>query len=157
MSAANKKLTTVAAGKTTEYLTVMVAGQTFGLPVLKIQDVLARQRVTRIPLAAQEIAGSLNLRGRIVTAIDVRRRLAMPQPAEGESRMMSVVVEHNQDLYSLVFDSVGEVLAFEDADFEKNPSTLDTKWREISLGIYRLEDRLVVILDVPRLLDGIGS
>lgn len=148
----------VVAGKTTEdYLTVTVMAQTFGVPVLKIQDVLARQRVTRIPLAAQEIAGSLNLRGRIVTAIDVRRRLWLPPAADGESRMMSVVVEHNQDLYSLIFDSVGEVLAFEESAFEKNPSTLDPKWRDISSGIYRLDDRLVVIIDVSRLLEGIGS
>ena len=131
---------------------MIIEGHLFGIPVLTVQDVLGVQKITRIPLAPKEIAGSLNLRGRIVTAIDVRLRLDLhPRPAE--EKAMSVVVDQGGELYSLMVDSVGEVLSLPIAKFERNPPTLDNKWREFSLGIYRLEDNLLVVLDVGRLLD----
>lgn len=136
-----------------DFLTVYIADQIFGLPVLQVQDVLGSQRVTRIPLAPPEVAGSLNLRGRIVTAIDVRKRLGLEPPEQKSGRQMSVVVELDGELYSLIIDKVGDVLALHDRDFENNPPTLDLLWREISLGIYRLEKQLLVVLDVPKLLN----
>jgi purine-binding chemotaxis protein CheW len=141
-------------GVAEEFLTMFVDGQLFGIPVLKVQDVLGEQKVTRVPLALPEIAGSLNLRGRIVTAINMRRRLGLGDLPAGQ-RTMSVVVEHHGDLYSLIVDSVGEVLALPDTDFEKTPPTLDRAWRELSMGIYRLKDKLLVILDVSDMLDAL--
>lgn len=140
-----------AEGETQDYVSMMIGGQLFGVPVLKVQDVLGTQRITRIPLAPPEVAGSLNLRGRIVTAIDVRLRLGLPSRAESETAM-SVVVDHGGELYSLLVDSVGEVLSLRVRDFERNPPTLDPRWREFSEGIHRLEQSLVVVLDVARLL-----
>ena len=135
-----------------EFVTMFIEGQMFGIPVLLVQDVLGPQKITRIPLAPPEVAGSLNLRGRIVTAIDVRLRLRLPRKKEqGES--MSVVVDLKGELYSLRVDSVGEVLSLPAAKFERNPPTLDPLWREFSTGIYRLDGKLLVVLDVPRLLD----
>jgi purine-binding chemotaxis protein CheW len=134
-----------------DFVTFFIAEQLFGIPVLKVQDVLSAHNITRIPLAPPEIAGSLNLRGRVVTAMDVRLRLGLP-PRESESSM-SIVAEHDGELYSLMVDSVGEVLALKTSDWERNPSTLDPKFREYSLGIYRLERKLLVVLDVNRLLD----
>lgn len=136
-----------------EFVTMFIEGQMFGIPVLMVQDVLGPQKITRIPLAPPEVAGSLNLRGRIVTAIDVRMRLRLPKrkPEDGEG--MSVVVDMRGELYSLRVDSVGEVLSLPSAKFERNPPTLDPLWREFSNGIYRLDDKLLVVLDVPRLLD----
>lgn len=138
-----------------DFLTIMIAGQIFGIPVLQVQDVLGAQKVTRIPLARPEVAGSLNLRGRIVTAIDVRCRLNLP-PREDKQREMSVVVEHDGELYSLIIDEVGDVMALQDSDFEHNPATLDPLWRNISAGIYRLEKQLLVVVDVPKLLDTVN-
>src|SRR5262249_19688306 len=92
-----------------DYVTMSIGAQMFGIPVLTVQDVLGPQQITRVPLAPPEVAGSLNLRGRIVTAIDVRLRLGMPKNADGKPPM-SVVVEHEGELYSLLVDSVGEVL-----------------------------------------------
>jgi len=137
-----------------EFVTMFIEGQMFGIPVLMVQDVLGPQKITRIPLAPPEVAGSLNLRGRIVTAIGVRMRLRLKQ-REGEQHGegMSVVVDMKGELYSLMVDSVGEVLSLPSAKFERNPPTLDPLWREFSNGIYRLEDKLLVVLDVPRLLD----
>jgi purine-binding chemotaxis protein CheW len=141
---------------TRDFLTVHIAGQLFGIPILQVQDVLGQQRVTRIPLAPPQIAGSLNLRGRIVTALDVRKCLALPA-YEGQKKEMSVVVEHDNELYSLIIDAVGDVLSLEDRDFEQTPATLDPLWRSVSMGIYRLEGNLLMILDVPKLLNNLGS
>lgn len=138
-------------GVVADFVTMTIADQLFGIPVLQVRDVLGPQRITRVPLAPAEVAGSLNLRGRIVTAIDVRRRLALPaRPAE--MREMSVVVDHGGELYSLIVDSVGEVLSLSGAAFEPNPATLDPQWRDVATGIYRLDGALLVVLDVSRLL-----
>ena len=141
-----------ASGESQDFVTMTIADQLFGIPVLTVQDVLGSQRITRIPLAPPEVAGALNLRGRIVTAMDVRRRLDLPGREQGKSGM-SVVVDHNGELYSLIVDSVGEVLSLPNEAFERNPATLDPKWREVSAGIYRLDGKLLVVLEVSRLLD----
>ena len=135
-----------------EFVTVTIADQLFGIPVLSVQDVLGEQRITRIPLAPGEVAGALNLRGRIVTAIDVRQRLNLP-PRPGGEPAMSVVVEHRGDPYSLLIDRVGEVLSLPADRYERNPATLDPAWRDVSEGTYRLDSELLVVLSVERLLD----
>ena len=135
-----------------EFVTFSISGQLFGIPVLQIQDVLSSYRITRIPLAPQEITGSLNLRGRVITAIDVRIRLSLPgRDADADS--MSIVAENEGELYSLMVDAVGEVLALSPSAFERNLPTLDPKFRAFSAGIYRLDGQLLVVLDVDRLLD----
>jgi purine-binding chemotaxis protein CheW len=135
-----------------EFVTMSVDGQLFGIPVLLVQDALKAQKITRIPLASREVAGALNLRGRIVTAIDLRRRLGLDRRPEGNDGM-SVVVEHGGELYSLTVDSVGEVLRFPVEQFERNPATLDPLWRRFSEGVYRLEAGLLVVLNDDSLLD----
>ena len=135
-----------------QFVSIFIAEQMFGIPVLLVHDVLGPQRITRIPLAPPEVAGSLNLRGRIVTAVDVRTRLGLekrPRDVEG----MSVVVEHLGEFYSLMVDTVGEVLSLAASDFERNPATLDQRWRDVSQGIFRLDQELLVVLDVDRLLE----
>lgn len=150
-----RKSTAAAKAETRQYVTITIDGQSFGIPVLLVHDVLGAQRITRIPLAPAEVAGSLNLRGRIVTAIDIRRRLGMrDRPAD--KAPMSVVVEEGGELYSLLVDAVGEVLTLAEADYERHPPTMDPQWRENSTGIYRLNGQLLVVLDVSRLL-AIGS
>ena len=157
--------TELAAPETQDYVTMFIDGQMFGIAVLTVQDVLGPQKITRIPLAPREVAGSLNLRGRIVTAIDVRLRLGLKQTGD-DFKGMSVVVEQGGELYSLMVDQVGEVVAagcggdevgevlsLPVAKFERNPPTLDLVWREFSAGIYRLDDKLLVVLDVAKLLD----
>ncbi|NQW10407.1 MAG: chemotaxis protein CheW [Alphaproteobacteria bacterium] len=135
-----------------QYVSFMIGDQSFGIPVLQVHDVLGPQRITRIPLSPPEIAGSLNLRGRIVTAIQARCRLGLdPLPADAET--MSIVVEHGGELYSLIVDSVGEVLTLEARDFESHPPTMAPVIRDVSNGIYRLNDSLLIVLEVPRFLD----
>jgi purine-binding chemotaxis protein CheW len=140
-----------AEGATSEFVTVTIAGQLFGLPIMRVHDVFMPDSLTRVPLAPPDVAGVLNLRGRIVTAISMRRRLGLP--AAGEGTVMAVGVDYKGEAYGLVIDAVGEVLRLPDAAREANPANLDPVWAQISAGIYRLEGRLMVILDVDRVLD----
>lgn len=140
-----------AAAEENIYVTLMLGDQLCGIPVLCVRDVLAEQTITRIPLAPPEVAGSLNLRGRIVTAIDLRRRLRLPPAPTGMPRM-SVVTEQGNELYALLIDQVAEVITLRSSDMERNPPTLPAVWAENGSGIYRLKDRLLVVLDVARLL-----
>ena len=133
------------------FLTLTVAGQGCGVPVLMVRDVLGPQAITRIPLAPPEVAGSLNLRGRIVTAIDLRRRLGLPA-REGEAKPMSIVVELGGELYSMLADSVGDVVPLRGADGAPNPPTLHPLWREVSRGVHRHDGQLLIVLDVERVL-----
>jgi purine-binding chemotaxis protein CheW len=135
-----------------DFVTVFIGEQLFGIPIGRVQDVFKPQRVTRVPLSHPDIAGVLNLRGRIVTAIDCRSRLGMaPQPGGG--LRMAVGIEHQSESYGLVIDKVGEVLSLAPSQFEANPVNLDPKWRGVSKGVYRLDGKLLVVLDVASLLD----
>ncbi|WP_417317145.1 chemotaxis protein CheW [Emcibacter sp.] len=135
-----------------DFVTIRLAGQLCGIPVLTVHDVLSSQKITRIPLAPDSVAGVLNLRGRIVTAINLRKRLGLPE-ADDESQKMSVVVEYEGEPYSLLIDKIGDVLSLPEEAYERNPVTLDSCWQEVSGGIYRLENELLVILDVQKLLN----
>ena len=133
------------------FLTLTVAGQTCGVPVLVVRDVLGPQTITRIPLAPPEVAGSLNLRGRIVTAVDLRRRLQLA-PRDPDQQPMSIVVEMAGELYSMLADGVGEVIPLRSEDSSPNPPTLDPLWREVSRGVHRRDGQLLIVLDVERIL-----
>jgi purine-binding chemotaxis protein CheW len=136
----------------TEFVTLTVAGQLFGLPIARVQDVFKPARITRVPLAAPEIAGVLNLRGRIVTAIDMRSRLDL-RTREAGSAPMAIGIEAKGESFGLLVDAVGEVLKLPDADLEPNPINLDRKLAAVSAGVYRLEGQLLVVLDIDRVLD----
>jgi purine-binding chemotaxis protein CheW len=133
------------------FVILTLADQLCGVPVLAVRDVLADQSIARIPLAPREVAGNLNLRGRIVTAIDLRERLRLP-PRPVSAPFMSIVTEQGSELYALLVDQVSEVLTLKRSAMEANPPTLPRIWAEHSHGIYRLEQRLMVVLDVERLL-----
>jgi len=136
----------------TEFVTFTIAGQIFGLPIGRVQDVFKPVRMTRVPLAGSEIAGVLNLRGRIVTAIDMRNRLDM-QKREGGEPSMAIGIEVKGESFGLLVDAVGEVLKLADGEREPNPVNLDRKLAVFSAGVYRLDGQLLVVLDIDRVLD----
>jgi purine-binding chemotaxis protein CheW len=138
-----------------EYVTAAIGGQLFGLPILNVQDVFLPERLTRVPLAPAEIAGVLNLRGRIVTLIDMRCLLGLGARDRNEA-VMAVGVDSRGESYGLLIDSVGEVLKLDEAAREPAPVNLEPKLARVCAGIYRLDGQLLVILDVDRVLD-IGS
>jgi purine-binding chemotaxis protein CheW len=135
-----------------EYMTMVIDGQLFGLPINRVQDVFSPENMTKVPLSNKEIAGVLNLRGRIVTAIDMRRRLDLPDRDPGQS-FMSVGIEYRNESYGLLIDAVGEVLRLKGSDQEPNPANLEQHWAQVSSGVFRLEGQLLVVLDVDRVLD----
>jgi len=135
-----------------EYVTALIGGQLFGLPILRVQDVFMPERLTTVPLAPAEIAGVLNLRGRIVTLIDMRRRLGLGGEQD-KGAAMAVGVESRGESYGLLIDSVGEVLKLDSMTCEPNPSNLDPRLASVSTGIYRLDGQLLMVLDVDRVLD----
>lgn len=147
-----REVRAAAFGEKREFLTFTVDKQIFGLPLASVSDVLDARPLTPVPLAPPEVAGSLNLRGRIITAIDVRRRLGLPATVPG-AKHMSIVTESDGELFNLIVDAVGEVIAVGDDQYEDNPITLDASWRRFSAGIYRLDDGLMVVLNVEPLLD----
>jgi purine-binding chemotaxis protein CheW len=136
---------------TKQFVALTLAGQLFGIPVMNVHDVLQDPQVNTIPLAPPEVAGSLNLRGKIVTAIDLRCRLGINQRENGERNTMCIVIDYRGDMYSLVVDSVRDVLTLADKDFEKLPSTVSPQWRDVSQGIYKLENELLLVLDIAKL------
>ena len=136
-----------------DYVTFYIEDQMFGIPVLHVQDILTPESIAAIPLAPPEVTGSINLRGRIVTVIDVRVRLGLAPKDKTSTENMGVTVEHGHDLYTLLVDRIGDVMGLANDLFERNPSTLDPVWREFSSGVYRLDGNLMVVLDIDRLLD----
>ncbi len=143
--------TAAATGDEHAFVTLMLGDQLCGVPVLSVRDVLAGQAIARIPLAPPEVAGNLNLRGRIVTAIDLRTRLRLAPRPPGDPAM-SIVTEQGSELYALLVDRVSEVLTLRRSAMEPNPPTLPPIWADHSHGIYRLEQGLMVVLNVERLL-----
>lgn len=137
--------------ESTEFVTVYIADQLFGIPVELIHDVFQPEAITEVPLSGPEIGGVLNLRGKIVTAIDVRHRLGFPG-RDKSLKCMAVGIEKNGESYGVLIDRVGEVLRVSNDAYERNPANLDSKWSDFSKGVYRLENELLVILDVELVL-----
>ena len=139
-------------GLVAEYVTAVIGGQLFGLPISRVQDVFMPERVTRVPLASREIAGVLNLRGRIVTVIDMRARLGLPRPEDGKMPM-AVGVDLRGESYGLLIDTIGEVLRLSEDSKEENPVNLDPRMAKLAGGVHRLDGQLMVVLDVDRVLE----
>ncbi len=136
-----------------EFVTLYIDEQMFGIPVADIHEVFHPQAITAVPLAPPEIRGVLNLRGRIVTAIEVRSRLNLPPLDREDSSTMAIGVEIGDEAYGLIIDRVGDVLQLPERDCEEIPSNMDQIWQNVASGIYRLDDQLLIILDIKRLLD----
>ena len=123
-----------------------MANLLFGVDVLHVQEVLRFQVMTPIPKAPPAIEGLINLRGQIVTAIDMRRRLGLP-PRDGKKSPMNIVIRTSEGAVSLLVDEIGDVLDVDAATYERSPESLDPAARELIHGVYKLKDRLLLVLD----------
>lgn len=137
--------------KVQQFCTFFVAGQYFGLDVLKVQEINHYQVLTRVPLAPPVVRGLINMRGQIIAAIDLRRRLELPERAVGQAPV-NVVVKTDDGLLSLLVDEVGEVVRVNESAFERPPDTLKDTARDLIRGAYKLKDKLLLLLDINKLL-----
>lgn len=121
----------------------------FGVPVLQVQEVIRYQAMTRVPRAPFVVEGLINLRGQIVTAIDMRKRLSLPERT-GDQKPMNVVVRTSDGAVSLLVDEIGDVLQVQPSQYDSAPATVDASVRELLTGVYKLPGRLLLVMDVAR-------
>jgi purine-binding chemotaxis protein CheW len=135
-----------------QYCTFYVDGLFFGVEVLRVQEVIRFQEMTPVPLASPVVSGLINLRGQIVTAIDLRRRLGLVDryPAE---LPMNVVIRTDDGAVSLLVDQIGDVLEVDSQNYERPPETLSGIARQLVLGVYKLKDELLLILDTDQTVE----
>jgi purine-binding chemotaxis protein CheW len=134
-----------------QFCTFYLGDLFLGIEVLQVQEVIRAQAMTRVPLAARAVRGLINLRGQIVTAIDLRERLGLP-PLEAGREPMNVVVRTDEGAVSLLVDEIGDVMETEEATYEVPPETIDPAARELIHGVYKLADRLLLVLDTEKAL-----
>ena len=134
-----------------EFLTLMLDDQVLAINVEKIRDVLTVHEIAFVPLVPKEVIGLINLRGKIVTALDLRSILRLDTQVDLK-KCMNVVIEYNNELYSLVVDGVGEVLKLTSSEIVENPGNMSDNWKEVSIGIYPQNDNLVIIADINKML-----
>jgi purine-binding chemotaxis protein CheW len=151
--ATNKTTTKPASAQNSgQFSTFYVADLFFGVDVLDVQEVLRAQQMTRVPQAPDVIEGLINLRGQIVTAIDMRRRLQLPPQAE-DQLSMNMVIRTSDGAVSLLVDEIGDVLDMDAATYERPPQNLDPAAREIIRGVYKMKDGLLLVLDTEKTLE----
>ena len=139
-----------------QFCTFTVDGHYFGLDVLQVQEIIRSQEMTRVPLAPPVVRGLINLRGQIVTALDLRRRLDLGDRPADQSPV-NVVVHTDDGAVSLLVDEIGDVLEVSEKAFERPPETLQGPARELIRGAYKLQDRLLLILDTERTVNIAGA
>ncbi len=140
-----------APGETTDYVTFTVADQLFGLPIRAVHDVLTLPELTPVPLARPDFAGLVNMRGRVVTAIDLRSRLGLPGAAARPGRM-AIGIEAGADSFGLIVDTIGEIVRV-DTRAQEVAVHLGDVWTSLSSGIHRVGDAFLVVLDLAAVLD----
>jgi purine-binding chemotaxis protein CheW len=132
-----------------QFATFVLHGLFFGVDVLKVQEVIRYQEMTRVPIAPPMVEGLINLRGQIITAIDLRRRLGLPE-REPDQLPLNVVVRTDDGAVSLLVDEIGDVVEIDSESFERVPETVTGMARDLILGVYKLPMRLLLILDTER-------
>jgi purine-binding chemotaxis protein CheW len=135
-----------------QFSTFVVDGLLFGVEVEKVQEVIRYQEMTRVPLAPPVVKGLINLRGQIVTAVDLRRRLDLGERAATDLPM-NVVIRYGDGAVSFLVDEIGDVLEVEEETFELPPGTLSGEAGELIRGVYKLKDTLLIALDTDKMLN----
>jgi purine-binding chemotaxis protein CheW len=135
----------------TQFVTVFVAGQIFGLPILHVRDVFIVSDVTPVPLAPASVAGLFNLRGRVMTMLSMRAMLGYERSDEKGAETTAIGIEWRGESFGLLVDRVGEVMSLSSTNRERNPINLDQRWGRLSAGVHQLEDQLLIELSLDTL------
>lgn len=139
-----------------ELITARISGQLFGFNINEILDVFIPHKITKVPLAASEISGVLNLRGRVVTVIDMYNLLNIEKKGQNINKI-AVGISYKGELYSLLVDEIGEVLDLKEKNLEAIPDTLDKKWSSVTSHVYQLSDELLVLLNTSKIFEMVVS
>lgn len=132
-----------------QYVTFILDDALYGIEVSQVREVLRGQETTNVPMSPDAVKGLVNLRGQVVTLVDLRKQLKLPPRPEEEPAML-VVVEVGGESVALLVDEIGDVRQVSESDFENPPETLSTEMRELIVGAYKLQDQLLLALDVDR-------
>ncbi|HKJ84275.1 MAG TPA: chemotaxis protein CheW [Mariprofundaceae bacterium] len=135
-----------------ELLTCSLHGQSLGLPVRNVQEVVTPLRCTPIPLAHDVVSGLINLRGHVITQLDMRKALGLPDREESDPFRVVIIETDDGEDFGLIVDQVGEVMRPETSTLEKTPKSLPPCWQDVGSGVLKLEERLLVVLDIERFI-----
>lgn len=133
----------------------MIKGDMFAIPVLDVQEVIRSQPATEVPLSENCISGLINLRGQIVTLVNLRNLLGLEDNLSDQ--YMNVIIKSDESLYSIMVDEICDVIDVEDSTFEPTPDTISARLKSYASGVHKLEDRLLIILDLKKLLNSINK
>jgi len=136
--------------------TFYLGGHFYGIDVVRVQEVIRYQDMTRVPLAPRDIRGLINLRGQIVTAVDMRRRLNLPERT-GDDLPMNVVVRSDEGAASLLVDEIGDVMEVTTTAYDAVPQTVPQEARALLRGVFKLENRLLLELDIDRIVSSAAN
>lgn len=134
-----------------QFCTFSVDSMCLGVDVLRVQEVIRYQEMTSVPTSPEVVSGLINLRGQIVTAIDLRARMGLP-PLPEDRKPMNIVVRTDEGAVSLLVDEIGDVLEMQPADYDRPPTNLSAGARELISGVYKLKDKLMLVLDTDKTL-----
>lgn len=135
-----------------ELLTCSLHGQSLGLPVRYVQEVVTPLRCTAIPLAHDVVSGLINLRGHVITQLDMRKALGLPDRDENEPFRVVIIETDDGEDFGLIVDQVGEVMSPETDTLEKTPKSLPKCWQDVGSGVLKLKEHLLVVLDIERFI-----
>jgi len=136
----------------TELLTCRVGEQWIGFHVQQVREVVTNQEITHMPLSSDAVLGLINLRGRVMTELDVRKVVGLPARAEGERSHVAIIETSSGEDFGLAVDDVGEVMLLDPDHYEPTPSSLDVVWRQVSEGVLKLEQGVLVLVNVDRFI-----
>lgn len=142
----------VLSGDTSQLCGFKIMDGQYAIPVLEVQEVVKPQKVTAVPLGPEYVDGLINLRGQIVTAINLRVLFGLPR-RENNDEYMNIIVRWGDSLYSLVVDEIMDVMDIENTSFEDTPDTIDDKLKKYIRGVFKLEDNLLTLLSLEKILD----
>lgn len=144
---------TVLSGDASQLCGFKIMNGQYAIPVLEVQEVVKPQRVTPVPLGPEYVDGLINLRGQIVTAINLRVLFGLPPKVEDKENYMNIIVRWGDSLYALVVDEIMDVMDVENSTFEDTPDTIDESLKGYIRGVFKLENELLTLLSLEKLLD----
>ncbi len=128
----------------------------FGIDVMQVQEVIRYQKTTPVPLAAEDIMGLINLRGQIITVIELKRRLKMNESTTDEQTSFNIILQTRSQTVSLLVDEMGDVVEVDNSKFESTPATLKGKISQMLQGAFKFQDNFLLVLDAEKVLESEG-